>query len=1198
MSRLPSAPGVSSGIPPPKSSRLSRQPSVDFKRKKDQAPPPLKSTKSTRTPSLSRVSVSSYEDVDSPTTPSRYSMSSIGSTQTAFTSPRSSLTSPKSMSKRASKPPPEPARLSESPIPAGLSVNDRVAVDSMNIVGTLRFLGQTHFKAGLWAGIELDIVGAGKNDGSVAGKRYFSCPPQTGLFIQANKVAPLDRDSDSVRSISPPYGRPQSAQNRASLNQITAGSRAARYIGMTASQLTQRAQTEHQKRPTMSPSMQIKRTSLSSQRSTTIRRSQSTIQSPTPTRRDSPPHLPMATAGIPSPAITPTSNSVHETDADEFDGSEDVLIMNNHEAMLTDTPEPANMAMSKSTDPTAAIDSETAHARLERVLGEAISQAPDETVMRLQQLQLRVEVLEAENKFLKLENAQNKTAQQILERSMVLKKKDGSGNEDDNDASYFTLEGHKAIVQEIKDEHEALIKTWENRTSELDATIKKLEDRVSELESEQAKLIQERDDLLKQVADARKEKTQMEHKVHELEEKVAVAEANAAAAQASRAVCTTTANFYSQDPDEMREKQMQMEMEMEEVHEKMSSLMDAMRAKDLFLGTLSEQVETHRNNVEEKEREIRRIRADADRHAREKERLREEINELEKKWLEHQECATKEQFDKLKQELTQAKESLAKESAIVEDYRKRVKDLEKSVDELKLAGMESIELYENSVELHRVDMEAINATLMDERRKVSELKVEREDLRKAGLDAIEAYEATIEELKSKHSTAVEEYERKREDMQATIDKLKQEIEQLVNASNQTEEVEKIKGVWESERKRLEEEAEAKNQTLLREREEHEQIKADLEKLREQVKESEKISKEKQKLDEQIQRLQADYTEQLNARNKYLDDVRAAVESQKKTEGELRRTIDSKEKAERDLLTAQENLVRAESSLAELRSHGPMDSEVLAKERQQHNKDMDMLRSEIEKLEAQNLMLTKQKESAELAAKANESDKGAREQWKKEVELLQAENKRLAEAHKQAETECLKLMDEVEKLHAESSLQPQIISLNDCKTEDEKVQRLQEQLTESKRQMERLLVRHSAEVRQLNEKQAEEDSSRQREITTLRRDISELETLIESKIFKEADLEEALEKERKQVGRLEDELSDLKDQIRQLSRQQNETERLITKNTATTATSAAVPDKGPYCELCEVPGHDTLSCKVALDTSTVKEGDKPVSYSSF
>jgi dynactin complex subunit len=39
----------------------------------------------------------------------------------------------------------------------------------MGIVGTLKFLGEAEFKEGFWAGIQLDLVGSGKNDGSVKG---------------------------------------------------------------------------------------------------------------------------------------------------------------------------------------------------------------------------------------------------------------------------------------------------------------------------------------------------------------------------------------------------------------------------------------------------------------------------------------------------------------------------------------------------------------------------------------------------------------------------------------------------------------------------------------------------------------------------------------------------------------------------------------------------------------------------------------------------------------------------------------------------------------------------------------------------------------------------------------------------------------------------------------------------------------------
>lgn len=53
-----------------------------------------------------------------------------------------------------------------------LRVGDRITVSSLGGLkpGTLRYIGETDFAKGEWAGIELDEP-TGKNDGSVAGKR-------------------------------------------------------------------------------------------------------------------------------------------------------------------------------------------------------------------------------------------------------------------------------------------------------------------------------------------------------------------------------------------------------------------------------------------------------------------------------------------------------------------------------------------------------------------------------------------------------------------------------------------------------------------------------------------------------------------------------------------------------------------------------------------------------------------------------------------------------------------------------------------------------------------------------------------------------------------------------------------------------------------------------------------------------------------
>lgn len=53
--------------------------------------------------------------------------------------------------------------------------------------GILRYIGPINFADGIWLGVELRKP-RGRHDGSVAGKRYFTCRPGHGLLVRPSRV--------------------------------------------------------------------------------------------------------------------------------------------------------------------------------------------------------------------------------------------------------------------------------------------------------------------------------------------------------------------------------------------------------------------------------------------------------------------------------------------------------------------------------------------------------------------------------------------------------------------------------------------------------------------------------------------------------------------------------------------------------------------------------------------------------------------------------------------------------------------------------------------------------------------------------------------------------------------------------------------------------------------------------------------------
>jgi len=77
-------------------------------------------------------------------------------------------------------------------------IGDRVLVGGTK-PGVIVFIGETHFSTGEWAGVKLDGP-VGKNDGSVAGRRYFTCEVNHGIFARQSKLSRVTAEATAEKT--------------------------------------------------------------------------------------------------------------------------------------------------------------------------------------------------------------------------------------------------------------------------------------------------------------------------------------------------------------------------------------------------------------------------------------------------------------------------------------------------------------------------------------------------------------------------------------------------------------------------------------------------------------------------------------------------------------------------------------------------------------------------------------------------------------------------------------------------------------------------------------------------------------------------------------------------------------------------------------------------------------------------------------
>ncbi|KAF9960329.1 CAP-Gly domain-containing linker protein 4 [Mortierella alpina] len=1179
----------------------------------------------------------------------------------------------------------------QSQLPAsleGIELGDRVVVESMGLTGYLRFVGTAAFKTGIWAGIELDTP-TGKNDGTVAGVAYFNCRPNCGIFVLAAKIvktellipfssAPGEKDTQaaaaaSASAVRPPslredtHSTPPPANHAAqAASRITAGSRASKYIGVTASQLKQRhtmpqpansrpvAQQQQQQQTTTSDPVLGSTTSAR-----TLANGSTRVKTTSPTpathtgraglgsRLSQPgsktsllsmankPGTALSRSG--STATSPPSSVANRPRTSPTPGRlmSSPRRLSSRASDTSDNGGSNSNNMSTSSSPKNLLDQATLIQMAESPKGDL--------AVQLQQLQLDFGVAVAENNMLKTEMNQTKSQ---LEMTRLLEKRDLSYDERVFLSKSLGRGGiDERLGQELEELH-SMKETWEKEKSAKDLEIKGITDKMTEAWLEAARSQKERTALLQ-------EKEELEERLRELQE------------NGARGGAPSGSDATDQDPsisDDERQEQHQ-----------------------LAIDSLTKDLHTAEERIAALELKLQQYES----QAAEDDALLQEREEA----------------------LTETRIHYAEQLTLLEQERD---DLQERLDDLELVLKVTTESLQSKLEAAMRDathsaeqLHEVQARLDHE----AEVRRTKESEAESGHRQVEADLQQAQSLLAKSEKVAKEFEAKAKEYETTIAKREQEIASLklelddLAGMVQSEEVDQMRKVWEHEKKRLEDEVAECKIVITDLRQEIQHLKANEEDLLGQIADLSSAisawSETRSEMETEMARLQRSSEEAQEQFSKERSDWQdKVIESERAIEAHAAETKFKVENLEAIALSAEtwkeqfealqlemnQKSANAENAGAEVaeaiaqRDAAALEAGALRKELEgtisrlavSYQEDLEKVQREQKAAEDEKMgLFTKISEleaalalSASVSAKTATMEAAAVDpstqnrpdleeeivQLKKMVHDLTRENVTVAnvnkklmqehdnlmEAHKHVETECLKLMDEVERLHAESltaasmdgesegaeekddeptesmeNIEPKSAATAFKETmpeshgpapappsQSQSVIRLEGLLKEKQALLDRLTQAHASEMRDLRQRYIDLDRSKAYEVGQLNKELTELESLIESKIFHEADLEEEVQRKQKEIDWLRHEISDWKNQpSRSAGSTLAPSSRLGSTNngqhgdyrssaSSTTVQGSHRDDLGSsgmraepalFCEICEVEGHDIITC---------------------
>ncbi|KAG0346591.1 hypothetical protein BG004_001345 [Podila humilis] len=1206
-------------------------------------------------------------------------------------------------------------------------VGDRVMVESMSLTGYLRFVGTTSFKSGVWAGIELDTP-TGKNDGIVAGVAYFNCRPMCGIFVLAAKVVkseddlllPFSQNCAQVAAISSPMNdtlvtpppppttssshqqqqhqdhlkqppqqqqqeqqQPQqkvataapSSHAAQAVSRISAGSRASKYIGMTATQLKQQRNgaTQHastrvatQKESGASAPSSTTSTTVASRTATnTTTNTATTVTTTGGTTRLSQLTSRVAPAAVkPRPGIGQSSGVATPSTTGQSLARPRISPTPNR---LTGAPPRRMSVRSDTTENGSTVV--TAPANIDQAKLPSTTGSVQETMaQQFQQLQLEFGVAIAENNMLKTEMNQTKSQ---MEMNRLLEKRDLSYDERVFLSKSLGRGGiEERLGQELEELH-AMKQMWEKERHAMDQELKAMTEKMTQAWLDAAKaqkehkaLLHENEALHEQLRELEDVKYSQESsgiealnngKEHHQHELIDILQSDLEAAQ------VRTSSLESQ----------LAEVKTRAVEDQESLIKAAEEAEAAIQSRYKDQLDMLRQERESLESRLlnmdaiarsstEALEAKLEEAARDTADARTQLNIVVAQ-LEHEvesqhfrESVAESHLQKAEDDLQEARSLLAKSEKAGKASDELVKDIESALSKKDqeisalqselddLAGTMQSDEVDRMRKIWEHEKKRFEEAVMNDMTLIANLRAEIEsletneedylskitDLEEEAITLLDAKARVESELASLREQAAADAKRHATE----CDTLKTAADDAATAlENQTEAsmkiIEKLEAMTQS--------AETWKQSYEEQVAVASQQAINLDNL------EQNISDARAKIETLDQQLQETLIIKKNLEEKMATLTLEQTNATEDVNGRL-----AKVSAERDSLSSKVTELEDALALAASSAQSTTDSANTTLNQSELDDEISHLKQMVHDLTRENVTVV------------NVNKK------------LMQEHDNLMEAHRHVETECLKLMDEVERLHSESlaaevtldesitgddaradaeeilsteskgaAPPPKLAKSIDYAAKDQaptsgasaSVIRLESILKDKQALLDRLTQQHSTEMRELRQRYVELDRSKAFEIAQLNKELTDLESLIESKIFHEADLEEEVHRKQNQIERLQQEINDLTTQLSKVKsangggpstnghgspasgkgsspylqsadyratsttpQQRNYRSPSMMSGSSMASTpprrgaeamkSSLSHDDQVFCEICEVYGHDIISCSAVFGTT--------------